>query len=313
MKRALVIIFLAVFGLVLYGVTLRGVAGNIKVSSIKNNLDQATKPFELSPERGRFLMTMALGEYGTPNLPEPLADAAYPDVGYFQGRYYIFFAPGISLFALPTYLVGRAFGYSQLGAFAIIPLFAVLNLIFLYKIAREIFKLSTPYALIAPLIFGFASTAWSYAITLYQHHVTTFFIVSSFYAVWRFSKGGRFSFLWGIFIWANYACALLIDYPNGFLLMPVIVYFFIQSFSARFKENVLKINVRWAFFLTAVVFVSITAAHGYYNYVNFGDWKKVSGSIIGLKDIREKKLLESSAGQQTLKEAESHKNVVRFF
>jgi hypothetical protein len=313
MKQLLCIFLLALFGGMLYFATLRGVPGNIQVSSIKNNLDQATKPFELSPERGRFLMTMALGEYGTFDLTSELADAAYPDVGYFRGRYYIFFAPGISMFALPTYVLGRYFGYSQLGAYAIIPLFAVMNLIFLYKIAKDIFKLPTTYSLIAPIIFGFASTAWSYAITLYQHHATTFFILSSFYAAWRFSKNTRYSYVWGFFIWVNYALALLIDYPNAFLMAPVMVYFFLQSFSVVFNKGYAKVMVRWSFLFTAVVFVLITAWHGYYNYVNFGDWKKVSGSIIGLKTVRQEQLLTSENSAEKLKAAESEKNVVKFF
>src|SRR5579859_8026983 len=212
--------------LIMYSLTLRGVYGNPPGNSIKNNLDQASKPFELSPERDRYILTLSLAENKSFALSPILAEAAFPDDGYYNGKIYIFFAPGISLFALPFYLLGHMVNMAQVGSYFFISLVASTTLIFLFKIARNIFNMPVGAALTAPLVFAFGSTSWSYAITMYQHHVTTFFIISSFYAVWKFKQQKKYSWVWATLIWTNYALAIFIDYPNAMLLLPVMVYFF---------------------------------------------------------------------------------------
>src|SRR3989304_6408911 len=117
MKTFLSIIFIFIIGVVLYSLTLRGIYGNPQGTSIKNNLDQATKPLELSPERGRFILTMSLAENNSISLSRELADSADPDVGYHEGRFYIFFPPGISILALPFYNLGKSYNLSQVGSF----------------------------------------------------------------------------------------------------------------------------------------------------------------------------------------------------
>src|SRR3989344_2341939 len=168
MKNALALVFLFLTGIILYSLTLRGIAGNIQVSTIKNNLDQATKPFELSPERGRFLLTMSLAEDKSFALKKELADVAYPDTGYYKGKYYIYFAPGVSLLALPFYQLGKQYNLSQVASYFAIALISTLTLIVIYQIGKEIFGLSTWASILSSIIFAFGSTSWSYAITMYQ-------------------------------------------------------------------------------------------------------------------------------------------------
>src|SRR3989344_222873 len=117
MKNTLIGLCIFFVGLAFYILTLRGVYGNIKGSEIKNNLDQGAKPFELSPERGRFILTLSLAESNSFALTKELADAAYPDVGYYQGRFYIYFPPGVSLLALPFYHLGKQYNLSQVTAY----------------------------------------------------------------------------------------------------------------------------------------------------------------------------------------------------
>src|SRR3990167_452440 len=87
---ALIVVLAATF----YAATLRGVAGNPPASAFKNNLDQATRPLELSPERGRYAHVLALGEHNTYELDQELAAAVYPDIGYYEGKFFSYFAPG---------------------------------------------------------------------------------------------------------------------------------------------------------------------------------------------------------------------------
>ena len=233
----------------LFVATIKGTSGNPSAKEIRTQ-DQATEPFELSPERGRYAHTVALAENGSFSLTQDLADAVYPDVGYVDGRFYSFFAPGISIFAVPFYKLGSYFNLAQVTTFSIISLFALGTMFFLYRIGKDIFNLSIANALLAPVLFAFGSTAWSYATTLYQHHLTTFFIISSFYAVWRYGKKTRLSFLWGAYIWAAYALAFTVDYPNLVLMLPVMVYFFLSSVTFATVKKKLRTSLRPAFLLT---------------------------------------------------------------
>ncbi|CAN5201003.1 hypothetical protein BH09PAT2_BH09PAT2_01960 [soil metagenome] len=311
-KNIIAVLLIAIIGLALYAATIRGVAGNPQGSEIKGKLDQATKPLELSPERGRYVLVISLAEDHSFALNPTLAAAADPDIGYHDGRFYIYFGPGISILALPLYFLGKSMGIAQVATFFTISIFAVLNLIFIFLISRHIFKLPLWSALIGALIFGFASTSWSYAITLYQHHVTTFIILSCFYAVWKYKQGGRSRILWMSYVWIAFAYSIFIDYPNGILIAPVMVYAFYSAFS--FKNIVDKVSIKFdsIFLITSIFFIGICAVHGYYNYVNFGSWKTLSGGLVGIKEIRTKNLLKGSNTNAIDKEAEA-KNVVSFF
>ncbi len=313
MKSKLLFILILVVSAVLYIATLRGIPGNAPGYLIKNNLDQASKPFELSPERGRYILVLSLANNHRFSLSKELAEAAFPDVGYIDGRFYVYFAPGISLLALPFYLIGSLFNLGQVATFAAISIFALLNIVVLYRICRDMFKLSIGPSFLAPLIFAFGSIALSYSNTLYQHHVTAFFITSSLYAVWRYRKEEKFSWLWALYVWVCYGLAIGIDYPNGVLMLPVMIYLAFSTFPLKQTEKKLTISIRLSGIITAIAFVLITALHGYYNYVNFGSPTKLSGSIIGYKQFLETKEKGTRKGEQLLKKLQSEKNVSGFF
>lgn len=291
--------------------TFRGIWGNPPASSIKNNLDKATKPFELSPERSRFLLTQNLSEHHSFALSKEQADAASPDVGYYNNNYYIYFAPGISLFALPFYELGKQFNLAQIFSYSVIMIFAIANLIFIYLIGQRVFKFPVWLSVLTCIIYGFSSVSLSYATTLYQHHTTVFFILSSFYGVWEYRKGKTWGWMWGIVIWINYGLAILIDYPNAVLMSPVMIYFFISAVNLKHDNKKLRLHFRPSIIFTSFFFIIISLLHGYYNYVNFGDWKTVSGSLVGLKTIQEQKL-EKGNLQKNLKALQQKKAPIKF-
>lgn len=316
MANKAAIIILIFIGLAFYALTLRGVYGNFPASAIKGELNQDTKPLELSPERGRYVLTVSLAEHRSFALTPELTEAAAPDVGYYDGRFYVYFAPGISLLAWPFYLIGKAYNIAQPATFAVISLFAIGNLVLLFAIARKLMRLPLSLSVLAALIFGFASTSWSYANTLYQHHVTTFLILSAFMAVWKYRSTERFGWVWGIYVWLAYAFAIGIDYPNAILMLPVMVYFLLSSFDVEEHAQALKFSIHKTIFATFIVFVALSVLHGYYNYTQFGDWKRLSGSLAGYKSIQERGLLgtETDAAERQIEElGEKKKNVVRFF
>ena len=169
MKNVVISLFLFLLGILMYVFTVRGVYGPIDMSRIHDTLDIVSKPFELSPERGRYILTYSLAERQSFSLDETLATAANPDVGYYKGRYYVYFAPGVSILSLPLYHLGKLYNIPQVGAFFTISLFAAANLVLIYLLSRKLLGVHAIPAVIAALVFGFASTSWSYAITMYQH------------------------------------------------------------------------------------------------------------------------------------------------
>ncbi len=300
-------------GLILYTATIKGAVGNPNGQIHQLGLDQSGKAFELSPERDRYLLTYAMATTGTTSIPKAVADANYSDIGYYEGKFYILFAPGISVLALPFYLIGAHFNVAQVGTFAVIPLFTILSLLFLYKISRKVFKLPVWSSLIAPLIFGFSSTSWSYATTLYQHQVTTFLIVSSFYAVYLYRQKYKNGWLLSSYVWLAFGVACSIDYPNLLLMGPVVIYLLISQFSIKKVRNSLSFSFQKTLF-TVIFFLAIVLVNAWYNQTHFGSWKRVSGDLVNYKTILEQHLLTSKKGTAKLATiAKNKSDTVSFF
>jgi len=306
-------IFLLLLGILFYALTIRGVVGNPPVSQFKNKLDQASKPFELSPERGRYLLTMSLGENWSFALTKEMALAGFPDVGYLGDKYYIYFAPGISVLALPFYLVGKYFNLAQVASYSVISIFATLNLIVIFYISRRILKSSTSISILNSLIFAFGSTSWSYGITLYQHHVTTFFILSAFYASWKYKNVSKNNWIYSSYIWLMYGASIFLDYPNLILMLPIALYHFFSAFKIdKLKANIsLRLNA--SYLLTGVFFIALVLLHGYFNFVNFGSPTRLSGSLSSMTQISNGTKDLKNPTSQKLKKVEESKSLANFF
>lgn len=316
MKNFFAALFILLISATLYGLTLRGVAGDPQASDVKGNLDQATKPFELSPERGRYAHVASLVESGSYALSKEWGEAVYPDVGWYNGKFYSFFAPGISYMAVPFYELGKHYGLAQVATFSFISFVSILALLCIYAISRNILRLPIWACILAAIIFAFGSTAWSYAVTLYQHHLTVFFILSSFYAVWKYKQQNALSWAWGAWVWMAYALAITIDYPNTLLLMPVMVYFLASAIKIKNGERNILFGIRTSFLVTAIFFVLITGLHLYHNQREFGSWKRLSGSLVDYKTIKEKQwdgLSQSEITQKIAVTQEKKGNVAGFF
>jgi hypothetical protein len=299
LKKITFVFFIAI-SILIFALTLRGIQGNIRPQEIFSKLDTAITPFSVSPERGRYILTYNLVEHHKFDLFKDEADAAYPDVGVHNGKFYIFFAPGVSLLATPLYLLGKQFGLAQVGTFSLSAIFAILNLIFIFAISRKILNLPYWAALCGSLIFGYASCSWSYSITLYQHQVTTFLVLSGIYGAWLFKQKGKFHLVGGIWTWTAYAIAFVVDYPNVLLYLPVMLYFGFCAFNFEVQKKVLKISFKPAFVFCSLFFVLVSLGHGYYNLVNFGGVTKLSGGLKGyvsairsIQSDKQNKLTES--------------------
>ena len=196
--------------------SLRGLSGNPKSSELTSLKWDGNGPFELSPERGRFALTYSLIEDKSFQFSNSLGKFASPDVAINnKGRFVSLFAPLLSFVAIPGYIIGKFFGASQVGAFGIVALFAIFNLILIRLIAIRLG--AHPLAgTIASLIFLFATPAFAYGVNLYQHHISTFLILLSIYVLLKSEKPWSLGTVF-------FLCALAIplDYPNLFFMAPI--------------------------------------------------------------------------------------------
>lgn len=303
MKNILPIIFLVIFSSLLYLLTLRGVPGNLSADYINTELKDQSDPFELSPERGRYTLIMSMADYGSFELPENIALIAMPDVGYQNGKFYTLFAPGVSVMTLPLYVLGKNFGLSQVFTFSAPALMGVFNSILIYLLARE-FGAKKWASMASSLIFGFSTISWSYAVTLYQHHFTVFFMLLAFYGLVHFKKRKYIGYL---LAWFSYGAALTLDSPNPLLLLPLMVYMLSSAVNWKTVRNKIKFSFNFSIVLASIVFFIVAAFYGYYNKINFGGWASLSGTIPRYKEVIE------LANEKSAQEIADEKTAVGLF
>lgn len=277
MKKKLIIIFLILFGFFIYLLTLRGVWGDAKPNT--PNIARETMPMESSHERAPYTMMLSIVEDHRFNISKEYANFASPDVGIYHGKFYSYFPPAVSVWIIPFYLLGQFFNLGQVMAFYSMGIFSVLTIVFIYLTSKNIFKLPESLSMFNGLVFGFASTFWSYSTTIYQHSMTAFLLIFSFYAAWKYSTSEKNNWFWASLVWISYGVGTFVDYPNIVILFPVIIYFLIKSVKVENHFRIYNVKLKLSLFVTSVLFLIIGLIHGYYNYVNFGSLKTVSNIL----------------------------------
>lgn len=180
-------VLILLFCIGILSLSLRGQTGNPNSKDLLTSNWQGEGPFELSPERGRFALVYSLVEEGSVKFSQETGKFASPDVAIIENKYVSLFAPLLSFAAVPGYLAGKYLGSSQVGAFAVVSLFALFNVIIIRSIAIRL-GAHPIAATIGSLIFIFATPGFSYAVNLYQHHLSTFLVLFSIYLLIRFDN-----------------------------------------------------------------------------------------------------------------------------
>jgi hypothetical protein len=273
-----IILFSVVFLVLLLAV--RGLPGNPSASELNNPSWSANGPFELSPERGRFALLYSLIENNSFYFSLPIARFATPDLGYKNGHYVSLFAPAVSYLAVPGYLIGKALGSSQFGAFAIVSVFALFNFMLIRAIAVKLGI--NPYAAsLGAAVFIFATPAFAYSATLYQHHISTFLILAALYLMLKWNNW------WStLLIWFLCAASIPVDYPNLILMFPIGIYVAARlvSFKLINPDN-LKIKIRFTWFLTLAGVIIPMLFFCWFNYRSYGNPLQFSGTVPGVEVI----------------------------
>lgn len=263
------VVFMTVLLIIgLLALAVKGDKGNPLAFQIDFN-GRVQGPFESSNSSARYALVVAIAEDKTIELKDSLARFSSPDLVKSGNRYFSIFTPGVSFVAVPFYLLGKLFGAPQLVTYLSTLVFALLNTWLIISLAKK-FGASDPASILSGLIFLFATNALPYALTLTQHHMSMFIILSAISialrepAVW---SNIIFGLLLGI--------GLLADMPNLLMLLPVLYIFTIRHISISPTGSrmrfALKINIL-AIILGLVPMLMVTA---WYNVQTTGNPKMI--------------------------------------
>lgn len=281
MKNLLSTLLFIIFCTSILLLSIRGYAGNPTRTEINSQEWKDNGPFELSPERGRYALMFSIIEDNSFSFSLPIARFATPDLGYIDGKYVSLFAPGISFLIIPGYILGKSLGFAQVGTFAVISIFALLNIILLRSIAIRIG--AHPFAAtLGSMVFIFASPAFAYAVSLFQHHVSTFLILLSIYTLLRFKN------IWSLaLIWFLIVASVSVDYPNLILMLPIGLYALGRIIVLQQQKQSLNVKIKLVGFLTFISAVLPLTFFLWFNHSSYGNPFQLAGTVASVKVIDE--------------------------
>lgn len=261
---------------------IRGISGNPTAQELNLPQWKENGPLELSPERGRFTLTYSVAEDGTFKFSESLAKFAMPDlVVNPSGQYVSMFAPSVSFLVLPGFILGKYFGASQTGTFAVIALFALFNIILIRSIAIRL-GASMPAASLGAFTFAFATPAFAYAGTLYQHHISVFIILLGIYALIRWNT------YWSLaLVWFLTALSFTVDNPNIFFMLPVALFALGRIIIVKNKNDIFSVKIKFFGFIGFLAVIFPVAFFLWFNNISNGSPFQLSGTLPSAQDIAE--------------------------
>jgi hypothetical protein len=193
-------------------------------------------------------------------------------MGIYKDKTYSFFPPGLPLLSSPLFLLGTTIGLAQAMSYLTVVLAATLSVYFLFLISHNVFKLSVATSVLVGLVFAFASPSWSYAVTFYQHHITTLIMLAGFYAAYLYYKEHRVR--WLVIVSVLYSISWLFDYLNLIILFPLIGFLLWRTWTTLGTCQTKHV----IFPATALVIATLSVM--IYNTAVFGNWYVTSNNLI---------------------------------
>lgn len=279
LKNFLLTVFFVILSALILVLSIRGLPGNPTPVQLNTIQWKDNGPFELSPERGRFALTYSLVENKSLQFSDDIGEFAKPDVAVYKGNYVSLFAPLVSFITAPGYFIGKYFGFAQVGTFAVISFFAVFNFLLIRKIAIKL-GANQIAASLAALAFLFATPAFTYAVDLYQHHISTFLILSSLYLLIQFDS------FWSLgLVFLLCAVSIPLDNPNLVLMFPIGAYALTKIFSLKDGVHHLKISLKPWRILAPVLMTIPIAFFLWFNLASNGNPFQLSGTLPSPRSI----------------------------
>lgn len=279
LKKILFTITVSLASVLAIIVSIRGIPQSPTEETINLPQWRDSGVFELSPERGRFALTYSLVENNSMFYSTKIARFVVPDLGYKDGHFVSLFAPGVSYLVAPGYIIGRFFGSTQVGTFAVISLFGLANAALIAMIARRMGASTVP-AVLGGLVFLFATPGFTYAVDLYQHHISTFLILGSIFALLKWNNK------WSLIAtWLLCATSIPVDYPNLFLMFPIGLWATGRFFEVKRRVSAYSISIFPVKALTLLAVIPPLLFFFWFNAKSYGDPLQFSGTVASVNAL----------------------------
>lgn len=302
-------ITLVVIALIVLAACVKGAPGNPTGDELATSKWKDEGVFELSPERGRFALTYSFIEDHSFQFSDSIARFAAPDVAIAKGQFVSLFAPTVSFIVMPGYLLGRYLGASQVGAFAVIAIFALLNA-YMIKLICDKLDINKVAGTLGSMVFLFATPAFAYATTLYQHHVSTFLILLSVYLLITSKK------VWSLaIVWFLCALSISVDNPNLFLMFPIGIVALTKIVSVVTTPKNFRIDIRLLGVATMIVMIIPVGLFLYLNQQSYGNPFQLAGTAASADKIVSGDPADVSANKENQAQTDSNdgKSALGFF
>ena len=263
-------ILIMLITIALLAIVIHGQKGNPIYYQSEHNT-QIGGPFEASNSTSRYALTEAIIKNGTFLLNPSLAKFSSPDVIINRkGDYISIFTPGISFIGIPFYLLGEIFGMPQLFTYLSVFLISILNV---FLIARISYKLGAGYyaSILGGLLYLFGTNALSYSQTFSQHQGSVCILLLSCLLLF-----GPRTWLKNILLGMLFGIGLLIDVPNAFFLMPILIYCFYNQFNLQLYKNKLNILFKANILGFILGVLPLIIIFGIYNNLTTGSYLKLA-------------------------------------
>jgi hypothetical protein len=239
----------------------------------KTHDTMVTGPFEASNSTSRYALTESIVDSNRFDFSESLAKFSSPDVVSYQGKFFTVFTPGVSLFGVPFYAIGKLINLQQPFAYLSTTIISLLNMLLIYVIARKL-KVSTFGSLLSSFIYAFATNAYVYMQSYTQHPLTVFVLLLLFLNVLQ--KRSLFNnFLFGLLA----AVAILVDIPNAFLVFPLAIVWFGKNIHLAQLSKRLRVTLNIKALIAAVGIALPLVVFALYNQNLTGSPTKIAQFI----------------------------------
>lgn len=258
--------------------------GYPQITALNSNDWTENGPLELSPERSRFALLYSLVENRSFQFTPEVARLATPDLGYKNGKFVSLFAPGTSILMIPGYVLGSKFDASHLGATLVISLFALFNTMLIWKLVIMLggSKLS---GFIASFIFITATPAFNYAGIIYQHHLSSFMLLSALSLSLMPVSLLRLGLILFIFTFSA-----IIDVPNAFFMLPIVIYCAWRLIKIELTKKMIKISFNPVYLISGLFALVPILIYFGINYASYGNAFQLSNTVTHIQALDEKGL-----------------------
>lgn len=231
-------------------------------------------PFETSNNTARYALTESIVLNQSLFLNEELAAFSSPDLSKINGKYLSIFTPGVSFLGIPFYYIGSKLGLAQIATYLLSSTVSVLNVYLISWILRR-FGINKYIGLLSGAIFLFATNAYSYSNSFNQHHISTAILLISIILLMTENF-----FMSNLFFSIIFGAALIVDIPNAFILLPLLIDMFAKNFFIVNEIRSIIIKGNPAVFGLVIGAIPFLILFGLYNHTVTGNYFKL-GQISG--------------------------------